>query len=77
MKDATFSNDPGYGLDFFASGSGNPFVVGRRAVLSNANLFNNFGDFSSINVAGASSRQNLKGAQYPVRLRQCRLDRTC
>ena len=53
QNDATFINDPGYGLDFYASGGGNPFVLGRRAVLSNANVFNNFGDFSTIAGSGA------------------------
>ncbi len=30
QNDATFAGDTGYGLDFFASGTGNPFVFGRR-----------------------------------------------
>jgi pectin methylesterase-like acyl-CoA thioesterase len=59
MNDATFVNDTGYGLDFFASGTGSPFVIARRAVLSNANVFNSFGDFSPINGSGASARQAL------------------
>ena len=60
QNDATFINDTGYGLDFYPSGQGNPFVLGRRAVLSNANVFNNFGDFTTINGSGASDRQTLE-----------------
>jgi polygalacturonase len=59
MNDATFINDTGYGLQFFASGTGTPFVIGRRALLSGANIFNNFGDFSPITGTGATARQAL------------------
>ena len=67
MNDATFINDTGYGLDYFASGAGSPFVVGRRSVLSNANVFNNFGDFTAINGTGADARQSLAdGVSYTL-----------
>jgi hypothetical protein len=67
QNDATFVNDPGYGLQFNASGSGSPFVLGRRAVLGNANVFNNFGDFSTISGSGASERQRLAdGTPYTL-----------
>ncbi len=59
MNDATFIGDTGYGLDFYAGGTGSPFVIGRHAVLTNASLFNNFGDFATINGSGASARQSL------------------
>jgi len=59
QNDATFVGDTGYGLDFFASGSGSPFVLARRTVLSSANVFNSFGDFTPIPGAGASVRQSL------------------
>lgn len=59
MNDATFVNDTGYGLDYFASGSGSPFVIGRRTVLSSANVFNSFGDFAPIPGTGATARQPL------------------
>src|SRR5439155_25877264 len=59
QNDATFIDDPGYGLDYFASGTGSPFVIGRRAVLSSANVFNSFGDFTPITGSGASARQPL------------------
>ncbi|MBI1764600.1 MAG: hypothetical protein HYR56_24520, partial [Acidobacteria bacterium] len=49
QNDATFINDPCYGLQYYASGTGGPFVLGRRTVLSNANVFNNFGDFATVN----------------------------
>ena len=59
MNDATFIGDTGYGVDFYPSGTGNPFVLGRRATLSNANVFNNFGDFATVVGTGASDRQTL------------------
>ena len=61
MNDATFINDTGYGLQYYASGAGSPFVVGRRALLTGANPFNNFGDFATISTgaSGATARQAL------------------
>ena len=59
QNDATFLNDTGYGVDYFASGTGSPFILGRRSVLSNANVFNNFGDFATITGSGATDRQAL------------------
>ncbi|NOT59917.1 MAG: hypothetical protein HOP19_06790, partial [Acidobacteria bacterium] len=61
MNDATFINDTGYGLQYYASGTGSPFVVGRRALLTGANPFNNFGDFATISTgaSGATARQAL------------------
>lgn len=59
MNDGTFLGDTGYGLDYFASGTGSPFVIGRRTVLTNANVFNNFGDFATIAGTGASDRQPI------------------
>jgi pectate lyase len=59
-NDATFVNDTGYAVSFFASGSGSPFVIGRRTVLSSANVFNSFGDFATIGGTGAVARQTLR-----------------
>lgn len=59
QNDATFVGDTGYGLDYFASGTGSPFVIARRSVLSSANVFNSFGDFSPIAGTGAQTRQAL------------------
>src|SRR5262249_24755849 len=59
QNDANVIGDTGYGLDFVASGAGSPFVIGRRAVLSNANVFNSFGDFTPIPGSGADTRQAL------------------
>jgi hypothetical protein len=59
MNDATFVNDTGYGLDYYASGTGSPFVIARRTVLSSANVFNSFGDFTPIPGTGATARQAL------------------
>ncbi len=58
-NDATFINDTGYGVQFYPSGQGSPFVLGRRAVLSNANMFNNFADFATVPGSGANDRQIL------------------
>lgn len=58
-NDATFINDTGYGLQFFASGQGSPMVLGRRVALGNANMFNNFADFGTIQGTGAADRQAL------------------
>jgi pectin methylesterase-like acyl-CoA thioesterase len=58
-NDSTFIGDTGYGLDWYPSGNGSPFVIGRRTVLSNANVFNNFGDFATITGMGATDRQTL------------------
>lgn len=64
MNDATFANDTGYGLQFFPSGSGAPFVLYRRlaANLGNPNNpFNSMGatDWTSLSGTGASARQTL------------------
>jgi hypothetical protein len=59
QNDATFIGDTGYGLDFFPSGTGAPFVIARRTVLSSANVFNSFGDFTPIPGMGATARQTL------------------
>lgn len=59
MNDSTFIGDAGYGLDWYASSSGPPFVIARRTVLSSADVFNSFADFTPINGTGASTRQPL------------------
>jgi Pectinesterase/MBG domain/Immunoglobulin domain len=63
MNDATFANDTGYALGYFASGTGSPFVIYRRkdaAQLTGANNpFNTFADFTAINGTGATARQAL------------------
>ena len=61
-NDATFINDTGYGLQFYASGQGSPMVLGRRVALGNANMFNNFADFGTIQGTGATDRQALTDA---------------
>ncbi len=67
MNDATFIGDTGYGLDYYASGTGSPFVIGRHTVFTNANLFNNFGDFATINGTGATDRQTIvDGVKYTL-----------
>ncbi|HLJ47199.1 MAG TPA: pectinesterase family protein [Bryobacteraceae bacterium] len=67
MSDATFVGDTGYGLQFYASGNGNPFVLGRRAVLTSANVFNSFSDFAVISGTGATARQTLSDTtQYTL-----------
>jgi pectin methylesterase-like acyl-CoA thioesterase len=64
MNDATFANDTGYGLQFFPSGSGAPFILYRRlgANLGNPNNpFNSMGttDWAPLSGTGAGTRQTL------------------
>lgn len=59
QNDATFIGDTGYGVQFYPSGNGSPFVLGRRANLTGGNPFNNFGDFATIAGTGATARQAL------------------
>ncbi|HEX8354339.1 MAG TPA: immunoglobulin domain-containing protein, partial [Pyrinomonadaceae bacterium] len=67
MNDATFANDPGYALDFWPSGTGSPFVVWRRTVVTGNNPFNSAGDFSAIPGTGATARQTLaNGTPYTL-----------
>ena len=54
MSQATFIDDPGYGLQYFASGTGNAFNIARRTNLSGGNIFNSFADFQSLTVAPGS-----------------------
>src|SRR4030095_10350852 len=62
MSDASFTNDPGYALDFFPSGTGSPFVIWRRTNLAAGNGFNSAGDFTAIPGSGATTRQTLTNA---------------
>lgn len=48
MNDATFSGDTGYSLQYYASGAGVPFNLGRRVNLAPANVFNTTADFAPI-----------------------------
>ncbi|MFL6337348.1 MAG: pectinesterase family protein [Pyrinomonadaceae bacterium] len=67
QNDATFSGDPGYALGFAASGTGTPFTIYRRTNLNVNNVFNTFGDFTSIPGAGANARQSLtNGTPYTL-----------
>ena len=52
MNEASFAGDTGYALDFFPSGSGNPFVIWRRTLLTGNNPFNSAGDFTAIPGTG-------------------------
>lgn len=63
MNQATFIGDPGYGLQYFASGSGSAFNIARRTNLTGGNIFNSFADFVSLPAAPGSvnpSRTNLE-----------------
>jgi|GEM_PF-1249821 len=62
MNDASFANDPGYALDFFPSGTGSPFAILRRTLLTGNNPFNSIGDFTAIPGTGATTRQTLANA---------------
>jgi pectate lyase len=58
MNQATFIDDPGYGLQYFASGSGSAFNIARRTNLSGGNIFNSFADFLSLPPAPGSVNPN-------------------
>jgi pectin methylesterase-like acyl-CoA thioesterase len=77
MNNATFANNPGYALDYFASGTGNPFVIARRTTLSSTNVFNTFADFTPIPGSGASARQALvDNTKYTLNYTIQRVDAT-
>ena len=63
QNEGTFANDTGYGVQFYPSGAGNPFVIGRRSTAPSGanNPFNSFADFPAITTeaAGATARQTL------------------
>jgi pectin methylesterase-like acyl-CoA thioesterase len=60
MNETSFVNDPGYALDYFASGTGgSPFTILRRTNLTQGNVFNAIGDFTAITGTGATVRQPL------------------
>ena len=61
-----FGDDTGYAADYFASGTGSPFVLYSRDVTSPAttNIFNSFSGagFTVLTGTGASARQTLTNA---------------
>ena len=63
QNDATFAGDTGYGVQFYPSGTGSAFVIGRRlaAPASPNNPFNGFvpGDFANISGEPSPARQTL------------------
>src|SRR4051812_19012208 len=62
MNDPSFVSDPGYALDFVPSGTGAPFIIWRRTILTAGNVFNASGDFTAIPGTGATARQTLTDA---------------
>src|SRR5262245_18241745 len=62
MHDATFANDPVCALDFFPSGTGSPFTILRRTVLTGNNPLNSIGYFTAIPGTGSTTRQTLASA---------------
>ncbi|MEP6901472.1 MAG: pectinesterase family protein [Actinomycetota bacterium] len=63
---AAFGDDTGYAAQFFASGTGSPFVLYRRDVTSpvTTNIFNSFtgAGFTILTGTGATARQALTNA---------------
>jgi hypothetical protein len=61
-----FGDDTGYAAQFFASGTGNPFVLYRRDVTvpATTNIFNSFtaAGFTPLTGTGATARQSLTNA---------------
>jgi hypothetical protein len=66
QSNAVFGDDTGYAAQFFASGTGNPFVLYRRDVISPpiTNIFNSFTNagFTALTGTGATARQALTNA---------------
>ncbi len=67
-SDAAFSDDTGYGAQFIASGSGNPFVLYRKDGSTTSNIFNSMATTSGgvatgwsvpLTGTGATARQTL------------------
>lgn len=48
MNHVSFTGDTGYGLQFYPSGTGQAFNLGRRANLETGNIFNTFADFTTL-----------------------------
>jgi Pectinesterase/MBG domain/Immunoglobulin domain len=63
MNEASFATDTGYGLQFFPSGTGSPFILYRRLAAPGTpnNPFNSMGttDWTTISGTGATARQTL------------------
>ncbi|PTY08330.1 hypothetical protein DB347_01735 [Opitutaceae bacterium EW11] len=72
-NDATFADDVGYSLQFFPSGTGSPFVMGKRNLTTAAsigglnNMFNNMAEFDALAGSGSTTRQTLSsGVPYTL-----------
>ena len=78
----SFGDDTGYAAQYYASGSGSPFVLYRRDVVSPTpitNPFNSFTNagFTTLTGSGASARQPLtSGTQYTYNYTVTRLSAT-
>lgn len=60
LNSSAFTDDTGYGLQFYASGTGSPFTLYRRTTIPGATgILNAFTDFTPISGSGASARQTL------------------
>ncbi|HEX8407929.1 MAG TPA: pectinesterase family protein [Thermoanaerobaculia bacterium] len=61
LNSSAFTDDTGYALAFFASGTGSPFALYRRTTVPGATgILNAFTDFTPIAGSGASARQTLQ-----------------
>ncbi len=69
QNSSAFGDDTGYAAQFYASGTGNPFVLYRRDVTNppTTNIFNSFSNagFTTLPGTGANARQSLtSGTPY-------------
>ena len=61
LNSSAFTDDTGYGLQFYPSGTGNPFALYRRTTIPGATgILNAFTDFTPISGSGATARQTLQ-----------------
>lgn len=72
-NDATFADDVGYSVQFFPSGAGSPFVLGKRNLATAGsigglnNMFNNMAEFDALAGSGSGTRQTLgNGTPYTL-----------
>ena len=61
LNSSAFTDDTGYGGQFYASGAGSPFTLYRRTVIpGSTGILNAFTDFTPISGSGATARQTLQ-----------------
>jgi pectin methylesterase-like acyl-CoA thioesterase len=61
LNSSAFTDDTGYALQFYASGTGSPFTVYRKTTVPGASgILNAFTEYTPVPGSGASARQTLQ-----------------